>query len=117
MKKLVFTLLISLIGLQSAMADQCMIVSNAKAKEAKTQVEQLLSDNSIVVIDKFCEACMDVTPEPLVVDNVKLKNSQVKGFMSLSINNVPVDLAYIYINGENLAAKIGCRTFGVSQYL
>lgn len=115
-KQLVMTFTLLVLSTQ-VWADQCSTLPNDKAIHAKKLISKFIKSNEIAVIDIFCEACMDTTPKALVAENVELKNFQVKGYQEIYLNDKPIDLAYTYINGENIANLIGCKTIGVEKFL
>lgn len=100
-----------------AYADQCSVLPAKQAKKAQEILQKHLSDNSIAVIDKYCEACRDEYIKPIVIDSIEMKDFQVRGYNELYINSKKIDLAYLYLGGVNLAGKIGCKAIGVSKYL
>jgi hypothetical protein len=116
MKNILTLSIFSLMSL-SAFADQCSVLKISSANIAKEILSTHLSSNKIAVIDKFCESCMDKRAMPIVIDSIETKDFQVKGYKEIYINKQKIDLAYIYINGKNIATSIGCRTIGVSEYL
>lgn len=100
-----------------AFADQCSALPLKQAYQAEQILKDFTKKNSIAVIDRFCEACMDTMVKPIVIDSIKIKDFQVKGYKEILINDKKIDLAYIYLNGENLAEKIGCKVIGNSYFL
>ena len=98
-------------------ADQCSTLPKEKALQAKKIISSFIKTNEIAVIDIYCQACMFTYPQVLVADSVELKDFQVRGYQEVIVNNEPVDLAYMYINGENLASMIGCKAVGVDKFL
>ncbi len=98
-------------------ADQCSTLPKDKALKAKKIISSFIKANEIAVIDLYCQACMFTYPEPVVADSVSLKDFQVKGYKEILVNNISIDLAYVYINGENVASMIGCKTVGVDKFL
>lgn len=98
-------------------ADQCSTLPKDKALQAKKIISKFIKTNEIPVIDVYCQACMFTYPQVLVADSVELKDFQVQGYQEVIVNNERVDLAYMYINGENLASMIGCKAIGVDKFL
>ncbi len=119
MKQLAFIFMLAIIGTNMAFGAQCKFVPTKQADMAKKHLEKLLSSNkaTLAVIDSYCESCLDKYAKAVVVEKVSVVNTQVRDYKSVVVNDSAIDLAYIYINGENLAKIIGCRTFGVSEYL
>lgn len=117
MKKLIISTFLLMLFTNLAWADQCSTLPNEKALKAKEIISNFIKTHEVAVIDLYCEACMDKIPKALVADTVNLKNFQVKGFKEILINEKSIDLAYVYINGENLASMIDCKTIGVDQFL
>jgi len=111
---LVGTLLLSI----SAMAaGQCETVSSKQASKAIDILNEQLSVEPIMVIDMYCEACLDELPTPIVVESIQHKIVEEDSISNVMINGQVIDMAYFYVNGENLAEKIGCKTIAVSQNL
>jgi len=96
---------------------QCEIISASKAVQAMQILNEKLANSPLMVIDNYCEACMDELPRPIVVESIEHKIVQADTLSSLKINGKVVDLAYIYVDGENLANQIGCKTIAVSKNL
>lgn len=117
MKKMLFLTFTLLIFANLALADQCSTLPRNKANRAYQIIKDYIDNNQIAVIDVFCKTCVEALPKALVVDNVSLKEFQVKGYQEIIINKELVDLAYVYINGENLASIVDCKTVGVDKFL
>ena len=100
-----------------AWADQCSTLPADKAQQAYKIIDKFIKSNEIAVLDIYCEACRDDYPIAIVADSVDIKEFQVKGYKEVLINDKNVDLAYLYLNGENIAKMVGCKTMGVDQYL
>lgn len=96
---------------------QCDIVSSGKAKLAAKILESEKQKQNLFVIDQYCEACMDEFPMPFVVETIESKPLKFNALSQVLINGIAIDMAYVYINGENLAEKIGCKTIAVSKNL
>jgi hypothetical protein len=115
MKKLIlFTFMLYSMG---SLAAQCNALPQSMANKAYELLDKHKKLNEIAVIDIYCEACRDEAPKPMVVDSVNLKDFQIKGYKQVMVNNKKIDLAYTYINGENVATIIGCKAVGINQYL
>jgi hypothetical protein len=101
----------------STFASQCKYLSKVQVKNAQDIIVESQANNSIFVIDRYCEACLDLYPKPIVVEDVGAKAHINKLTSSLLINKRIEDIAYLYVNGENLASKVGCKTVAVSKYI
>lgn len=115
-KQLVMTFILMLFT-NLVWADQCSTLPKQKALKAKNIIEKFIKSNDLAVIDIYCEACMDEIPKAIVADTVHLKDFQVKGFKEILVNEKVIDLAYVYLNGVNMASMIGCKTVGVEKFL
>ena len=117
MKMLFYSLFLCIVLIGQANASQCQAVKGIDA----IKVEKLLTDfkakNSIAVIDRYCLSCRDQYVEPIVIEQVELRDFQVRGYKEIYVNQKKIDLAYIYLNGENLAEKIGCKVKGILSSL
>lgn len=71
----------------------------------------------IAVIDSYCISCNDNYVKPIVIDKVEVKAHNVNGFYTLNVNDQPLELANIYLDGENLAYKVGCESKFATRYL
>ena len=99
----------------NALAFQCKNLSFNQAKKAVIELNKYRELKDIFVIDKFCEACQDSYPKPILVGNVSLKRSN--NHYQVSINNSPTDISYIYVEGRSLSHYTGCKTVAVSTHL
>lgn len=119
MKALLSILLLSSV---SAWADQCQALSKDQAEAA---VKELLAAQKIQTL---CEPCGDAVPETLDVFSVLSGLSLNKGISNDNAYHevvvsarhkgwVGLDAAYTYVDGVNLASKIGCETQGVGLEL
>lgn len=52
-----------------------------------------------------------------MIDKVEVKAHSIDGFYTLNVNNEPLELANIYLDGENLAYKVGCESKFATRYL
>jgi hypothetical protein len=112
-----FIFLILMTTSSVAFADQCSVLPAKSAHIAKELLSNHLRSNTIAVIDRYCESCRDEVATPIVIDTVTIKDFQVDGFKEIYVNEKKIDLAYIYLEGVNIAGKIGCKAFGISEYL
>jgi hypothetical protein len=112
-----FFILIFLVISNVSFAAQCQALPEAQAKAAIALLNEYHTNYEIAVIDYFCESCRQERPRPIVIDHVKMSAFQVKGFHEIVVNNEAIDLAYIYLAGENLALKVGCQAQGVGKFL
>ena len=114
-KIFIFIILITASSVVSA--DQCSVLPAKSAHIAKELLSNHLRSNAIAVIDRYCESCRDEVATPIVIDTVAIRDFQVDGFKEIYVNDKKIDLAYIYLGGVNIAGKIGCKAFGISEYL
>lgn len=97
---------------------QCKSLEIAKANRALRILETLQKKSPIMVIDKFCEFCENESfPNPIVVNKITLVKDANRKIASIFINKKKVDLAYIFVDGNNLAKAINCKTYAVSANL
>lgn len=103
---------------------QCVSLSEKQVEKVVKLLDEYQSKNQIPVIDSFCEFCTDKYPKPIFVDSVESQSiTSTRGPAAgitehrITINGEIVDLAYLYINGKNLAHTVGCDTYGVSEFL
>lgn len=123
MRKLYGTVLLSAwLSAMTAKADQCQVVTQAQADAAVSILrasEQML---------EFCEPCGDVSPSvsALVPGEISVRawngNNANATFYEVTVNGRAVDLAYVFVPGQNgyfdnLAQRVGCTTVGVSERL
>jgi len=111
------TLTIFLAISSSSFAATCKYLPKAKMSKVVEILTAHAASNKIAVIDKYCESCLDKSPKAIVIDSFKTKQHQISGFESLEINGKVYDLAYLYIDGENLSHKFNCHNKYISQYL
>ena len=97
------------------MAAQCENVSVTTATKALNFLKKLDSSQEIFIVDEYCEACLDYIPKPILVNSIKLIKDKRTNRASIEINKNKVDMAYIYVDGDNLAKMIGCHTYAVSN--
>jgi len=110
-----FTLSIVLIG--QAKASQCQAIKGVDALKVEKLLNEFKANNPIAVIDRYCLSCRDQYVKPIVIDQIEIKDFQVRGYKEIYVNQKKIDLAYIYLNGENLAEKIGCKVKGILSSL
>lgn len=106
MKKFILASLICFIG-TSAMADQCGYVKKSQAEKA---VRMLLEADTV---QSLCEPCGQKRSTTIKVDSLGLQKIDNQ-LSEVVINGKGIDLAYIYMNGLNLAKLVGCNTQDVS---
>lgn len=116
-KRIVMTLLFKFVFMAQAWGAQCSALPEQKALKAQKLIADYVKQHQIAVVDMYCEACRDEYPKALVVESVALSDFQIKGYKEISVNNKAIDLAYMYINGENVASMVGCKAIGVDRYL
>lgn len=99
-------------------ATQCLYLNQKQAKKAYEALQSHLQQNSnlIPIIDQYCESCLDEYPRPLVINSYKLK-SVGYGLHQILVNDKPIDIAFTYLNGDNLASTANCKTVAVSMTL
>lgn len=117
MTKYLSIIFCALLLISQAFADQCSVIPKLKANKALSLLKNFKHNNSIAVIDKYCKACRDESPQAIVIDEVSISDFQIKGYREVKINNEVIDLAYYYLNGENIAQMVGCNTIGVDRLL
>lgn len=110
MNKTMLILVLSLIS-GIAFADQCSYISNRQAKKA---VRALIGAQ---YIHTFCEPCGDTKAQIVLADSVSLRKTGIEKTWEVLINQQGIDLAYIYVDGLNLAKVVSCPTEGVSPTL
>jgi hypothetical protein len=109
--------LILMTQISSAYGAICKYLPSASIKDAKSLLDSFKKANSIAVVDKFCESCLDRSPKPIVIDTVEITPHSVTGYAGILLNGEAVDLAYLYLNGENLSFKYNCHTKYTSRFL
>lgn len=114
-----FIICISLFSLLTGqvLAAQCHALPKDMAIKAVNILTKHKKLNPIAVVDKYCKACRDEAAIPIVLDSVEAIDFQINGYKKIIVNNKKIDLAYIYLNGENIADMIGCKAVGVSRFL
>ncbi|WP_147232367.1 hypothetical protein [Psychromonas sp. B3M02] len=116
-KSLSLLLLSLLFYCVSSVADQAQRVSKKEA----TLALQLLQNEHIQVLKKYCESCGNTTPENLVIETSKIQDAHYKGLWEVVVNGQAIDLAYYYlpINGrwKNLARTVDIYLDDVPKYL
>lgn len=119
MKKTFRVTIFMLIALSTnvAFAAQCKFISNDQAQRAEEFIKGNSKIANISVVDYYCESCLDKYPKPIVLDEIKIVRNIIGERAVLMINNKSIDLAYIYVNGANLAHEISCETYAVSAFL
>ncbi|MDR1338434.1 MAG: hypothetical protein LBJ73_05435 [Rickettsiales bacterium] len=93
----------------SAIADQCAYIG-ADVRDAVYSI--LKSTDSYV---DFCAPCQDTEPIKYKIKKLDYKQVDYKDgypLYEIYINNKPVDIAYIYVAGRNLAMQANCKPFG-----
>jgi hypothetical protein len=103
--------------ISSAHGAICKYLPSASIKDAQSLLESFKKSQDIAVVDKFCESCLDRSPKPIVIDSIEVYNHSVSGYAGLKLNGKTIDLAYLYLNGENLSFKYNCQTKYISRYL
>lgn len=87
-------------------ADQCQLVS----KDVVLRAYDILNTASSYV--DFCAPCMDSEPVTRPIDTVAIKKEYYAPdneiLYTILINGMPVDLAYVYVNGKNLGVQASC---------
>lgn len=95
---------------------QCNKIKPNQAKRALKILQNAQKKSDFFIVDRYCEFCEETKyPKPILVETVSIDSDESTA--KIKINNKEQDLAYIYVEGENLAHKVGCRTIAVSQYL
>lgn len=116
MRKLFVLLLVYTISLSLARGDQCELIPQDVATKA---YDLLITSDSYTY---FCAPCMD--REPVTEKINKLDIQQVyydiedETLYTILINDKPIDIAYIYINGKNLGMQVNCTPISyVPEYI
>ncbi len=95
----------------SVFADQCAYISKSQAKKA---LGMALKGR---VIESLCEPCGQTEPEYIDVKSIGIRDVNYDSFWELQVNGEGVDLAYTYIDGQNLSKLSDCPSQGVSPNL
>ena len=101
----------------STNAAECKFIPKKSAKKINSLLSKHYAFKEIAVIDSYCVECRDTYVKPIVIDKVELKQHSIKGYYTLNVNDQPLELANTYLNGENLAYKIGCESKFATRYL
>ena len=113
--RILFILLLFVIS-APAFAVQCINLSKDQALAAQLAIEHVSKKvPDFLVIDQYCEHCLDAYPRPIVVDEVTVTHDAKNYY--LLINEEKVDIAYIYVDNKNLASLAGCKTIAVSKII
>ncbi|MNT79816.1 hypothetical protein D3C72_2191950 [compost metagenome] len=89
------------------MADQCQWVSREQAQTAVTALQHSMRTHTL------CEPCGETKAKEMDYVLLQIQRVSPTHFQVL-VDDQPVDLAYTYTMGRNLAQKVGCPTEGVS---
>lgn len=116
MKKLFFCFLVTMLSLHLAKADQCALLQKNVADNAYN-----LLKNTESYID-FCAPCMDKEPVAKHINNVEIQSVYYKptdkNLYQIFINDTPIDIAYIYVNGKNVGIQSECTPIqDVPEYI
>ena len=88
------------------MADQCALVPGDVAMNAY----EILLDSSEYTY--FCAPCLDTEPISKPIDTVEIHDKYYKPIndvmYEIYINNKPIYLSYVYVNGINLVMQANC---------
>lgn len=90
-----------------ALADQCQWLP---VDQAISAAENLMTAKKI---QHFCELCGDTAPQDITLRTISMQRPE-EGFREILINAQAIDAAYTYVDGANLALKIGCPVTDVS---
>lgn len=111
MKNIFLVFIVSILFIcNSASADQCAYIDE-KTKDAAYSILESIND----YVD-FCAPCQDGEPTEHKIN--KLNYEQVEytkngnKFYQIYINDNPIDIAYIYVNGRNLGILANCKPNG-----
>ncbi|MCO4753416.1 MAG: hypothetical protein KC478_02985 [Bacteriovoracaceae bacterium] len=112
------TYLISFLLFSStAFAGHCKYLSVKHINAAFNELAQYKAQTSTPIVDYYCKSCNDTYVRPIVLEELEYKPHQIKGFASIFINGKQMDLAYLYLNGQNLGHKYNCKTDIASKVL
>lgn len=117
MKHYLFVFIIFMATSQLTLAGQCNYMNKSQALKALEILEKSKDEFDLFVIDKYCESCLDAYPKPILVNSFAIKKHKQPNIYELSINTKTIDAAYTYVDGNNLANMVGCKTVAVSKYL
>lgn len=93
---------------------QCEKLTKAQAIQAQLTIEKVSKKvPDLMIVDQYCEYCMDPYPRPIVIDEVEVDHDQNSYF--LKINGEKIDIAFIYVDNKNLAHAAGCKTIAISE--
>lgn len=109
--KSLFLVFIGLLFISNnAAADQCVYIDE-KTRDAAYEMLKTTD-----VYTDFCAPCQDAEPIEKKVDKLEYKKVDYmendEQFYKIYINDKPIDLAYVYINGRNLGMQTSCKTYG-----
>lgn len=116
MKNLGLLIIITFFSI-SAYSAECKFIPKNSAKKLNNILNKHFAFKEIAVIDSYCIKCRDSYVRPIVIDKVEMKEHSIKGYYTLNVNNEPLELANTYLNGENLAYKVGCESKFATRYL
>ena len=87
-----------------ALADQCAYIS----KEIVVQAMDVLQ--TVETFVEYCPLCDDFMPIKKTIMSLRYKPIEYQNDIAyeIYINDSPIDLAYIYIEGINLGIKLKC---------
>lgn len=133
--KFMFLVLVSMISVSFAQADQCQALTKDQQIAAKGLIERSISLKKGVL--SLCQNCSEKVAEFVALKSNGLKSISLShkdedyGYFEIKFNdhpNMPVDAAYTYVNlgikstrgnplWHNLANLMGCRQTGASAYI
>ncbi len=116
-KQKIFTFILAFFATFPVNASLCKYLNSKRATQAFERLINYKKERSIAIVDKYCEACGDTYVEPLVLEEITYRPYDVKGFASIGINGKERDLAFLYLEGENLGHKYGCKAANVHASL
>ena len=111
MKRLFSIFYISLLFVcNKAIADQCAYID----VNTKDRAYNILKSTEVYI--DFCAPCEDSVPIENKISKLEYKkvdyienNTQ---YYQIYINNEPIDLAYVYVDGRNLGILTNCKIYG-----
>ena len=116
MKKLFIFFALCILHQFPACADQCALIPKDIADNAYNILK-----NAESYID-FCAPCMDKEPITKHINNVEIQvvyyNPTDENLYQILIDDSPIDIAYVYVNGKNLGMQVNCTPIiDVPEYI
>lgn len=104
-----------------ALNEQCLKLSQKEAQKSQQIINQQIINHqnqvfkNIPVIDYYCGHCLDQYVRPIVIDNIIIEK---KGsHWELLINGKVQNIAYLYVENNNMGHQVGCSPQAVSRII